>query len=114
MIIWLDAQLSPRLTRWIEETFGVECLDVRDLGLRNAADPEIFQKARDSGAVAMTKDEDFVHLIGRNGAPSQVIWITSGNMANDRFKLLFLKTLQNAISLIESGEAVVEITRGTE
>ena len=114
MIIWLDAQLSPRLTRWIEETFGVECLHVRDLGLRNAEDPEIFQRARDSGAVVMTKDEDFVHLVGRNGPTSQVIWITSGNMANDRFKLLLLKTLQDAISLIESGEAVVEIKRGTE
>lgn len=29
MIVWLDAQLSPRLPRWIEETFGVECLHVR-------------------------------------------------------------------------------------
>ena len=114
MIIWLDAQLSPRLTRWIGETFKVECLHVRALGLRNAEDPEIFQRARDSGAVVMTKDEDFVHLVGRNGPPSRVIWITSGNMANDRFKLLLLKTLQDAISLIESGEAVVEIKRGTE
>ena len=114
MIIWLDAQLSPQLTRWIEETFGVECLHVRDLGLRNAEDPEIFQRARESGAVVMTKDEDFVHLVGQNGPPSRVIWITSGNMANDRFKLLLLKTLQDAISLIESGEAVVEIKRGTE
>ena len=114
MIIWLDAQLSPRLTRWIEETFGVECLHVRDLGLRNAEDQEIFQRARDSGAVVMTKDEDFVHLVERNGSPPQVIWVTSGNMANDRFKLLLQNTLQDAISLIESGEAVVEIKRGTK
>ncbi|MGE5304003.1 MAG: DUF5615 family PIN-like protein [Alphaproteobacteria bacterium] len=102
------------MTRWIEETFGVECLHVRDLGLRDAEDREIFQKARDSGAVVMTKDEDFVHLVGRNGPPSQVIWITSGNMANDRFKSLLLKTLQDTISLIESGEPVVEIKGGTE
>jgi predicted nuclease of predicted toxin-antitoxin system len=114
VIIWLDAQLSPRLTRWIEETFGVECLHVRDLGLRDAEDPEIFQRARDSGAVVMTKDEDFIHLVGRNDPPSQVIWVTSGNMPNERFKLLLLKTLQDAISLIASGEAVVEIKRGTE
>ena len=114
MIIWLDAQLSPRLTRWIEETFEVECLHVRDLGLRNAEDPEIFQRARDSGAVVMTKDEDFIHIVERNGSPPQVIWVTSGNMANDRFKLLLQKTLQDAISLIESGEAVVEIKRGTK
>jgi len=113
VIIWLDAQLSPRLTRWIEENFGVECLHVRDLGLRDAEDPEIFQRARDFGAVVMTKDEDFVHLVERNGPPPQVIWVTSGNMPNERFKLLLRKTLQDAISLIASGEAVVEIQRRT-
>ena len=111
MIIWFDAQLSPRLTRWIQENFAVECLHVRDIGLRDAEDPEIFQRARDSAAVVMTKDEDFVHLVSRNGPPPQVIWITSGNMANERFKLLLLQTLQDAISLISNGEAVVEIQR---
>lgn len=88
MIVWLDAQLSPRLARWIEETFEVECVHVRDLGLRNAEDPEIFQKARDALSVVMTKDEDFVRLVERKGPPPQVIWITSGNMPNARFKSL--------------------------
>jgi predicted nuclease of predicted toxin-antitoxin system len=60
----------------------------------------------------MTKDEDFVRLVERNGPPPQVIWITSGNISNAHFKSLLLKTLSDAISLIESGEAVVEIQRG--
>ena len=112
MIVWLDAQLSPRLARWIEETFGVECLHVRDLGLRNAEDPEIFQKARDAVSVVMTKDEDFIRLVERNGPPPQVIWVTSGNMPNARFKSLLLKTLRDAMSLIASGETAVEIHQG--
>jgi predicted nuclease of predicted toxin-antitoxin system len=112
VIIWLDAQLSPRLARWIEETFAVECLHVRDLGLRNADDPEIFQKARGALSVVMTKDEDFIRLVERNGPPPQVIWITSGNMPNIRFKSLLLQTLPDAISLIVGGETVVEIHRG--
>ena len=113
MIIWLDAQLSPQLARWIEETFQVQCLHVRDLGLRNAEDSEIFQKARDSGSVVMTKDEDFVRLVEQTGSPPQVIWITCGNMPNARFKSLLLKTLQDAISLLVSGETVVEIYQRT-
>jgi predicted nuclease of predicted toxin-antitoxin system len=59
----------------------------------------------------MTKDEDFVRLVERNGPPPQVIWITSGNMCNANFKSLLLATLSDAITLIESGEAVVEIQR---
>jgi predicted nuclease of predicted toxin-antitoxin system len=93
---------------------GSNALLFADLGLRNAEDPEIFQKARESEAVMMTKDEDFVHLVERNGPPPQVIWITSGNMPNEHFKLLLLKTLHDAISLIESGEAIVEIKRETK
>lgn len=112
MIIWLDAQLSPRLARWIEETFGGECLHVRDLGLRDAEDTEIFQKAGDAGSVVMTKDEDFVRLVERNSPPPQVIWVTAGNMSNARFKALLLQTFPDAMSLIASGETVVEIHQG--
>ena len=31
MILWLDAQLSPRLARWLNATFGVAASSVRDL-----------------------------------------------------------------------------------
>ena len=112
MIIWLDAHLSPHLARWITETFGGECLHVRDLGLRNAEDTEIFEKARDAGSIIMTKDEDFVRLVERNNPPPQVIWVTAGNMSNARFKSLLLKTFPDAMSLIASGETVVEIQQG--
>lgn len=111
MIIWLDAQLSPRLVRWMEVTFGVECHHVRDLALREAEDPVIFAKARDAAAVMMTKDEDFVRLVERNGSPPQVIWVTSGNMSNAHFQSLLLETFLDAKSLIEKGEKIVEICR---
>jgi len=114
VIIWIDAQLSPQMARWLEETFEVECHHVRDLGLREAEDREIFRKARDASAVVMTKDEDFVYLVEQNGAPPQVIWVTCGNMSNAHFKLLLLETLRDAMSLITSGEAVVEIRRRRE
>jgi predicted nuclease of predicted toxin-antitoxin system len=104
--------LSPRLARWIEETFAVECVHVRDLGLRDADDSEIFQKARVAGSVVMTKDEDFIRLVEQTSPPPQVIWVTAGNMSNARFKSLLLKTFPDATSLIVSGETVVEIRQG--
>lgn len=111
VIIWLDAQLSPQLARWIAESFAVECRHVRDIGLRESEDSEIFRQARAANAVVMTKDEDFVDLVERNGAPPQVIWVTCGNMSNAHFKSLLTDTLADAIALIASGEAVVEIRR---
>jgi predicted nuclease of predicted toxin-antitoxin system len=77
--IWLDAQISPQLARWIADVFAVDCHHVRDIGLREAEDSEIFRQARAANVVVMTKDEDFVDLAERNGAPPQIIWITCGN-----------------------------------
>ena len=65
MIIWVDAQLSPALARWISETFSVQAQAVRDLGLRDAKDPEIFRAARQEGIVVLSKDSDFVGLVER-------------------------------------------------
>jgi predicted nuclease of predicted toxin-antitoxin system len=53
VIIWIDAQLSPALARWIRETFGIEARAVRDLGLRNAKDPAIFKAAREARVVEL-------------------------------------------------------------
>jgi predicted nuclease of predicted toxin-antitoxin system len=111
VIIWLDAQLSPQLAGWMEATFGIQCRHVRDLDLHDAEDPEIFKRASNSGVVVMTKDEDFVRLVERNGSPPQVIWVTSGNMSNAHFQSLLLQTFPDAKSLIEAGETVVEISR---
>lgn len=76
MIIWIDAQLSPDLGRWIRETFQVEAVAVRDLGLREAKDHVIFNIAREAKVVVMSKDEDFRLLVDRLGAPPQVLWVT--------------------------------------
>ena len=78
MILWIDAQLSPALARWINETFGVAASAVRDLGLREAKDLVIFHAAREAGAVVMSKDSDFVLLLERFGPPPQVLWVTCG------------------------------------
>jgi predicted nuclease of predicted toxin-antitoxin system len=65
MILWIDAQLSPALARWLSDTFGVTAHAVRDLGLRDATDLPLFHAAREAGAVIMSKDSDFVLLLER-------------------------------------------------
>lgn len=69
MIVWIDAQLSPYLARWLSSEFGVEARPVRDLGLRDAKDPEIFLAAREAEAVVLTKDSAFVRLLEQLGPP---------------------------------------------
>jgi predicted nuclease of predicted toxin-antitoxin system len=63
MTIWIDAQLSPAIAVWINENFSVQAIAVRDLGLRDAEDEEIFLEAKNANAVVMAKDSDFLILL---------------------------------------------------
>ena len=109
MTIWLDAQLSPAIAAWITVQYSVPAVALRDLGLRDATDQEIFFAARASDAVVMTKDSDFVRLLEVNGPPPKVIWLTCGNTSNARLKEILADTLEKALELLQSGEQLVEI-----
>lgn len=73
MKIWVDAQLPPGLARWLTETFDLEATALRELGLRDAKDVEIFEAARAENAVILTKDSDFIDLVCRLGMPPQIL-----------------------------------------
>jgi len=109
MRIWLDAQMSPAIATWISSNYGVSAVAIRDLGLRDAEDKEIFEAARQEKAVVMTKDSDFVLLLDKLGPPPQVIWVTCGNTSNARLKEVLTKTLPKALDLLNFGEKLVEI-----
>jgi predicted nuclease of predicted toxin-antitoxin system len=109
MVIWVDAQLSPAIAAWLTENYVLIAHAVRDLGLREAADRAIFLAARSASVVVMTKDSDFVRLLEELGPPPQVIWLTCGNTSNARLKQILSGALPQALSLLESGEPLVEI-----
>lgn len=113
MIFWVDAQLPPGLAVWMREVQGVDAKALREIGLRDAEDLEIFMAARrDAGAeaVVISKDSDFVELVMRHGPPPKLLWVTCGNLTNVRLKEIFERTFQQAIGLLQSGEAIVEIS----
>jgi len=110
MMIWVDAQMSPSIATWISSTFGVTAVAVREVGLRDAKDQEIFQAAKKDRNIVMTKDSDFVSLLERFGPPPQVLWVTCGNTSNLRLKEILTGTLPKALELLNSGEKLVEIS----
>jgi predicted nuclease of predicted toxin-antitoxin system len=109
MIIWLDAQLSPAMASWISSEFSVSAIAIRDLGLRNAKDREIFLAARKANVIVMTKDSDFVHLVESSGAPPQVILIACGNTSNAHLKQILKRSFDRSIEWLKKGEPIVEI-----
>ncbi|HRE16126.1 MAG TPA: DUF5615 family PIN-like protein [Rhodocyclaceae bacterium] len=109
MIFWIDAQLPPTLAEWLAQTFSVQALSLRDLGLRDARDREIFFAARQAGAVVISKDSDFVDLVEALDIPPQILWVTCGNATNQRLRTVFATTFPQALNLLREGRPVVEI-----
>jgi predicted nuclease of predicted toxin-antitoxin system len=110
MKLWVDAQLSPSIARWLHDPPEVEAFAVRDLGLREAKDRQIFLAARQANAVVVTKDADFVQLLDELGSPPQVVWITCGNTSNARLWQLLKTAWPAAKVLLTRGEPLVEIS----
>lgn len=109
-MIWLDAHLSPNLATWLTETMEQPTAALRDLGLRDAKDSQIFAAARKAGVILMTKDADFIDMVERLGPPPAVIWLTCGNTSNRVLREILYTTLLRALALINAGERVVEIS----
>lgn len=109
MKFWIDAQLPPALAAWLAGQYGVEAHSLRDLGLRDATDNGIFDAARQTGLVVISKDSDFVDLVSRHGMPPQLLWVTCGNVTNRKLQAAFDKTFAEALAALSAGQPIVEI-----
>ncbi len=109
MTLWLDAQLPPQLASWIHQTMAINAIALRDIGLRDATDNTIFAAAKNANAILISKDNDFVELVMRLGAPPKLIWLTCGNVSNAALQALFSAKLREAVQVLDSGESIVEL-----
>lgn len=109
MILWLDAQLPPALAVWLRSNFGITAVPLRDIGLRDADDLAIFEAARDAGATIVSKDADFVEIVQRLGPPPQLIWVTCGNVTNERLQHVFGASFKQTMDLLQAGNPIVEV-----
>ena len=109
-MIWVDAHISPAIAQWVSAELGYPASSVRDVGLRNAKDKDIFAAAHKANAVVLTKDADFVEMVERPGSPPSVIWLTCGNTSNAALRVLLKGTLPRAMDLIANGDKLVEIS----
>lgn len=109
MKIWLDAHLSPSTAAWMTASLGIDARPIRDVGLRDAADLEIFLAARSEGAVILTKDSDFVEVLMRLGPPPQVILLRVGNTSNANLARILASVWSTVSERIRAGESLIEI-----
>lgn len=109
MTIILDANLPPSLALWITTKFQIDCYSAEYLSLNKAEDKEIFSIAREKNAIVITKDDDFVSLLMRNGSPPKIVWLTCGNTSKSRLQEIFTSNLVQALETLQTTD-LIEIT----
>ena len=80
---------------------------MRDIGMRDAPDTEIWSWALANGAVIVSKDEDFAWRRNQAHGP-QVVWLRIGNTANAALIRHLERVWPTVLECLESGEPVVE------
>ena len=63
----------------------------------------------DAGAIVITKDDDFLRLLERQGPPPQVVWITLGNVQNARMPEVIEQHWPSVAAQIAEDEPLVEL-----
>ena len=87
MKLLFDENLSPKLTRRLADLFP-DSLHVRDVGLKAADDPSIWDYARDNDFMIVSKDADMHDLSLVFGSPPKVIWVRLGNCSTSEVENL--------------------------
>ena len=104
----VDAQLPPALAAWLREA-GHEAGHVEDVGLREAEDGAIWAHAMKTGAIIVTKDEDFAARSAQAAIAPTIVWLRVGNTTNRVLRLWFEARLAGIVQLAGQHHRLIEV-----
>lgn len=107
MKLYIDQQLPPVLAEWLRDR-SVEAWHVRDLGLKDGGDHEIWLRAIADGAAIVTRDADF-NLFARQDRRGRLVWLRFGNCGNAALIARFERLWPEIAARLKAGERVVEV-----
>lgn len=108
MRVLVDAQLPPALARALAAA-GTNAEHVCDCGLATAPDGDLWRRAQATGAVIVTKDEDFALRLQLAADGPAVVWIRYGNVRNAELLRRISAVWPTVIEAIGRGERLVEL-----
>ena len=104
MKLLFDQNLSSRLCRALLDSFPGS-VHVRDAGLKDADDRQVWEFAKQSGLAIISKDSDFQQRSMLYGHPPKVIWVSLGNCTTEQVERLIRTRLDEISRFDQDKEA---------
>jgi predicted nuclease of predicted toxin-antitoxin system len=100
--IWVDAQLSTYIAKFIQKEFNVKAKSKWTLGLKQASDLELFMLGKQHGVIILTKDADFVELLSQYKAPPKIVSFTCGNTSNKTLSEILSREFTSILDVLKN------------
>ena len=108
MTFLIDAQLPPALASWLIQQ-GHTAQHVDDLDLSNADDIVIWNHSSESGAIVITKDEDFAERTARTKTGPVIVWLRIGNTTNRVLIQWLSPRWPEVVDHLNAGDRLIEV-----
>ena len=90
MKLLFDENLSHKLARLLSDLFP-DSVHVREVGLKAADDPVVWEYAKNNGLMIVSKDSDMHQRSFVLGYPPKVVWVRLGNCSTTDVENLLRK-----------------------
>lgn len=103
MKLLLDQNISFRLIKLISEHYP-QAKQIKEVGLENCTDSEIWEYAKTNEYVIVTFDSDFYDLSVMKGIPPKVIWLRIGNTSTNSLAKVLVENREIIDNFINSDD----------
>ena len=104
MKLLFDQNLSHKLAHRLADLFP-DSTHVREVGLKEAEDPVVWEYAKRQGFMIVSKDADFHQRSFLFGFPPKVVWIRLGNCTTAEVEQVIRKNFDPIKAFTEDEEA---------
>ena len=104
MRLLFDENLSHKLVRLLDDIFP-QSLHVRDVGLKSADDPVVWQYAKENHLIIVSKDSDLHQRSFVLGHPPKLVWVRLGNCSTAEVEGLLRKRFSAIITFQDDAES---------